>query len=177
MRGVGPSEGTRDRVGSTHTKVTCQSGAEQSLAGNRLQRSLVPRSRFRRCLSVGVGPWFSFLRFVWNADGGGVASINPVILDTAGQMVPSDPSFPIRWLFKLLFREAFRQALKTGQPIVCPFKDFKISCSHEEKRKALRCNANCYFRKRLEPMSRLTELVSDDALCEIPTEAPEESGV
>jgi hypothetical protein len=122
---------------------------------------------------TGSGLWFSLLRFVWSADGGGVASINPVFLDVLDEMVPSDPSYPIRWLLNLLFREVLRQALKTGQPIICPFKGYKISSPNREE--AFKCSASCRMRQLLELASRSTELVSDDALCEITTEAPQES--
>jgi hypothetical protein len=114
----------------------------------------------------GSGLWFSFLRFVWNTDGSGIARINPVFLDVLGELVPSNPAFPILWLFQLLFREAFRQALKMGQPIVCPFKGYKISSSQREE--SLKCSANCLMRQWLTKVSHWSNLVSDNAFCEIP---------
>lgn len=98
---------------------------------------------------------------------------NPVFIDR----VPRDeegallnPLLPATWWRQLIVLEAFRQALKSGRPLMCPFRGFQIrgesSPWHEDfPQTRTECSRFCLIGRWLERATQWSDLPTERATC------------
>jgi hypothetical protein len=73
---------------------------------------------------------------------------------------------PKEWWKLALTMELFRQAVKNGGKVSCPFREWKIVGS-EDVAIPVDCGATCYFRKWLRNTGQWLDLVTDQPTCHI----------
>lgn len=103
----------------------------------------------------------SFLKF-FTKDEKQYVTVNPAFILEAENM-----KLPNAWWKIISIVEAFRQSIKRGKPLFCPFQDWEFEdLSHiSKKMESTKCNEKCVIRNLMSVLSEQSSIVETNGIC------------